>query len=403
MLLSIDHPELLPRLKTLGYGLHPVFHSGEKRYFLVVKATKEIILTARLKGEFKVYLLGDEAGPASHLGLITAFFDDSDEPLTIKSPQFADDDLLKDLTGLLSQPEFDIYFFDEHDRELMGVRGRNADAARLRAEMAAATFAPYDRAGFPAVLRRLEDRFSVRDAEDDTKAFTITLGERLYPDDFIFIDGRDDVYQFQGAHQSVAATSLEREEPGPFQERDIAVMLGRVFDGRCIYLNPVRDDTGKELTDVMVVTDTIMIFIQAKDSPNTEAALRRSIERKRAAIRSHIDKACKQLRGALRYAEETGAVVIRTAKGSATLPVGDRQLLGLLSTSRRANSSQPRSTLTASIRGFTASWTNRFPAPGSSKMSMPSCETLARFFEVILRLIVARSTLPISTSRLSSW
>jgi hypothetical protein len=225
---------------------------------------------------------------------------------------------------------FDIYFFDEHDRELMGVRGRNAEAARFRAEMAAATFAPYDRASFLEVLRRLENRFSVRNDEDDTKAFTITLGERLYPDDFIFIDGRDEVYQFQGADQSVAATSLEREEPGPFQERDIAVLLGRVFDSQCIYLNPTRDGTGKELTDVMVVTEAAMMFIQAKDSPNTEAALRRKIKRKRAAIRSHIDKACKQLRGALSYAEKTGAVVIRTSDGSATLPVGDRLLLGLV-------------------------------------------------------------------------
>jgi hypothetical protein len=330
MLLSIDHPELLPHLKTLSYGLQPVFHRGEERYFLVVKVTKEMILTARLNGEFKIYLLDDEAGPESHLGLITAFFDDPDEPLTIKSPQFADDDLLKDLTGLLSQPEFDIYFFDEHDRELMGVRGHNAHAGRFRAEMAAATFPPFDHASFPAFLRRLEHRFSVRDAEDDTKALTITLGERLYPDDFIFVDGRDAVYQFQDADRIVAATSLEREQPGPFQERDIAVMLGRVFDGQCIYLNPIRDDTGKELTDVMVVTEAVMMLVQAKDSPNTEAALRRNIRRKRAAIRSHIDKACKQLRGALSYAEKTGAVVIRTPEGFAALPVGDRLLLGLV-------------------------------------------------------------------------
>src|ERR687896_618559 len=135
MLLSIEHPEMLPHLKTLGYGLQPVFHRGEKRYFLVVKVTKEMILTARTNGEFKIYLLGDGIGLGSHLGLIAAFFDDPDEPLTIKSPLFAGDDLLKDLTGLLSQPEFDVYFFAEHDRELMGVRSHNTDAARFRTEM----------------------------------------------------------------------------------------------------------------------------------------------------------------------------------------------------------------------------------------------------------------------------
>ena len=178
------------------------------------------------------------AGPPSHLGLITAFFDDPDEPLTVKSPQFVGDDFLRDITELLSQPEFDVYFFDEHDRELMGVRAYNTDAGRFRAEIKSANFARYVRADFPAVLRRLEHRFSVRDAEDDARAFTITLGERLDPDDFVFIDGRDEAYQFQGADQSVAATGLEREEPGPFQERDIAVMLGRIFDGQCIYFEP---------------------------------------------------------------------------------------------------------------------------------------------------------------------
>ena len=84
MLLSIEHPELLPHLKTLGYGLQPVRHRATGRYSLVVKVTKEMILTARLNGEFKVYLLGNDQGPPSHLGLITAFFDDPDEPLTIK-------------------------------------------------------------------------------------------------------------------------------------------------------------------------------------------------------------------------------------------------------------------------------------------------------------------------------
>ena len=330
MLLSIDHPELLPHLKTLGYGLQPVFHRGLGRYFLVLKVTKEMILTARLNREFKVYLLGDDKGPASHLGFITAFFDDADEPLTIKSPQFADDDLLKDLTRLLSQPEFEVYFFDEHDREMMGVRVTNTDAARFRAEMERATFAPYVREEFPGILRRLEHRFAVRDGDDDAQAFAVRLGENLDPDNFMFVDGRDEVYQFRGADQSVAVNSLEREEPGPFQERDIAVMLGRVFDGESIFLNPVRYDTGKELTDVLVYTDDVIMFIQAKDSPNTEAALRRTVERKRSAIRAHIDKASKQLKGAVGYAAKTGAVVIRSADGALTLPVDDRQLLGLV-------------------------------------------------------------------------
>jgi hypothetical protein len=144
----MDHPELLPHLKSLGYGLMPIFQPGCGKHFLVVKATKEIILTARLNRQFKVYLLGDDQGQTSHLGFITAFFDDADEPLVIKSPQFADDELLKDLTSLLSQPEFEVYFFDEHDREMMGVVANNIDAARFCAEIECASFTAYERQGF---------------------------------------------------------------------------------------------------------------------------------------------------------------------------------------------------------------------------------------------------------------
>lgn len=91
MLFTVDHPELIPHLKALGYGLLPVFHKEEGRYLMVVKVTKEMILTARLNNAFKVYVLGDGSDPASHLGFVTAFFDDPDEPLTIRSPQFAGD------------------------------------------------------------------------------------------------------------------------------------------------------------------------------------------------------------------------------------------------------------------------------------------------------------------------
>ena len=330
MLLTIEHPELLPHLDKLGYGLQPVYHAGRGRYFLVVKATKEVILTARLNREFKIYLLGDKQGPGEQLGFITAFFDDPDEPLTIKSPQFTDDDLLKGLTGLFGQSDFDIYFFDEHNREMMGVHAHHADAERFRETMANATFPVYSYETFPSIIRRLDDRFGVRDEKDDAEAFTIQLGENLYPDNFVHLDARDDAYQFQGSDRCIAMTCLEREEPGSFQERDIAMLLGRVFQAEHIYLNPVRDDTGKELTDVLVYTDEIMMFVQAKDSPNTEAALRRTVERKRLAIRAHIAKASKQVKGAIAHAAKAREVLIRTSTSPITLRVDQRQLLGMV-------------------------------------------------------------------------
>lgn len=107
-------------------------------------------------------------------------------------------------------------------------------------------------------------------------------------------------------------------------------MLGRVFDEQCIYLNPIRDDTGKELTDVLIAADDAMLFIQAKGSLNSEAALRRTVERKRAATRAHVHKAARQLRGAMSYGATTKTLATRTTDGPAILPTGDRLFWGLV-------------------------------------------------------------------------
>jgi len=328
-MLSINHPRVLPDIRRLGYGMMPLMMSDGSAA-LVLKVNKEAILTARTNNAIKVYLLAEYAGTASHLGLMTAFFEDEEEPVSLRSLLFADDEFLEQVTAVFSQPAFDLYFFDEHDRELLGVRVLNDDAERFRNEIARATFAPFDLSSFQEIAERLQTRFSIRDKADDAAAFTLRLGERLYPDDLALIDGRPEAYQFQDAHSRVAFSQLVREDPGPAQERDIAVMLGRAFSAESIYLNPFRADTGTELTDVLVVTDKVMLFVEAKDSPNTVASLNRSIGRKRLAIRNHIAKATQQLSRGLRYARNHDGVTIRSADGAETLPLAGRQLLGLV-------------------------------------------------------------------------
>jgi hypothetical protein len=172
--------------------------------------------------------------------------------------------------------------------------------------------------------------FGLRNADDDARAFAVDLGERLYPDDLLLIDARDNAYDFQGSKGVVVMTSLEREKPGAFQERDIVALLRRAFLGEAIFLNPIREDSGKELTDILVVTDEVVLLVQAKDSPNTEASLRRSIDRKRAVIRSHIDKGAKQLRGALIYILEREEIILRTPSGPRAVDVADRAICGLV-------------------------------------------------------------------------
>ena len=339
-MLSVEHPSLLSALRQFRYGLMPVFVGPTSTGAIIFKLPKEAILAARLKNEIKVYLLSDGRDPASHLGLVTAFFEDDDEPLVIATMLFSGDDLLTDVVSVLSEPEFNLYFFDEHNREWMGVRAINSDMDRCRRELATSTFTPCSMATYVDLTNRLHQRFAVRDEEDDRAAFTLTFGERLYPDDLVILDVRPEAHQFREAQSHPAIAQLIREMPGPSRERDIAVLLSRVFPAESIHLNPFRADTARELTDVMVVTDREILFVEAKDSPNTAISLSRSLERKRQAVQKHIEKATKQLRGALSYAQHRRGVTIQTTNGPVTVPLDGRQLLGLVVVSEMFDDNQ---------------------------------------------------------------
>jgi len=330
-MISIRYPLILQHLQRLDYGLQPVHLPNEDKFILIIKAPKEVILTARTNNEIKVYLIDDNSTSASHIGLIAAFFDDHDEPLVIKTPLFKGDEMLRDISLVLAQNKFDLYFFDEHNRELVGVNALNVDFERFSSEIGKASFVEFNRSEIWTIIKRLDDRFGIRDSNDDACAYTISLGERLYPDDISIIDIRDKFFGFNDSEQSIAMSSLEREgNPGPMQERDIAIMMSRVFDRNGIYVNPYRNDTNKELTDILVVTENNLIFIQAKDSPNTEEILSRSIKRKRKTIRSHIKKASDQLQGALTYSHDNNGVVIKNADDKITIPLAGRQIVGLV-------------------------------------------------------------------------
>ena len=175
------------------------------------------------------------------------------------------------------------------------------------------------------------EEFGRRTQIDDDNAFVIDCGKKLYQDDFMIMDLRKQFHGYNDQGGNISVTTLERKiDPGPMQEKDIARLLLRVFDRECIYLNPYRADTCKELADIMIVTDNIMFFIQAKDSPNTPDMLQRTLDRKRATIRNHIQKASSQVKGALSYARNNGGVIINTANGPKNIAIEDRQLVGLI-------------------------------------------------------------------------
>jgi hypothetical protein len=176
---SIEHPSILSCLKELEYGFQPVFVKSEGVFSLLVKATKEMILTARLNQQFKIYLVPQQNASNVSLGVITAFFDDLDEPLILFTPLYADDALLVDLSAVLGQESFDLYLFDEHDRELLGVNAHVENVEHLHEAFRSKHFPElhenFHESAIVSTLRAMEDWFRQRVTEDDEKAFLVQL------------------------------------------------------------------------------------------------------------------------------------------------------------------------------------------------------------------------------------
>jgi len=329
-MISIEHPSIRKAAADLGYGLLPIHFTGTDKFALIVKAPKEAILTARMNQEMRLYLVPDLSRESYSLGIITAFFDDHDEPLVLFTPMYMGDQLQSDLTRVLSQEAFEVFFFDENHREMMGVQVRLENADRVRATLKREHFNEFDLDRVGNDLEAMGAWFGKRSTPDDEAAFQLRFEKKLYPDDLVVIDANSDAYDFHGAEGNPAVTSLERQEPGAFQERDIVGLLKRAFPAEAIFLNPIRLDNENEFADVLCLTDEFMLVVQAKDSPNTEATLRRRIDRKRSVIRSHIEKAARQLRGALSFAKGLDELKVSTSGGEHTLNIQGRVTCGLV-------------------------------------------------------------------------
>jgi len=66
-------------------------------------------------------------------------------------------------------------------------------------------------------------------------------------------------------------------------------------------MNPLRITDREEITDILIITESEVIVVQAKDSPNIEKVLKNSLERKKATTRKALNKAISQVRGAVGY------------------------------------------------------------------------------------------------------
>lgn len=293
------YPNLMPVINELPIGLLPIILPDDELPLLIIKAPKEYILTAKINQMFKMYLLPMTVRGISSHGLITAFFDDEDEPLVLKLPLIKDD-LVIDLLGLLRVGKFKIHFFDELSRERLLYIANVIIPEETQEKIDKLVLADFSLPFVNEIIERIDLEFGLRTSYDDEKAINIQLGESIYNDGIYIGDLRSSSHSYHGS-SGHSHTLLEREEPGSYQEEDIIQCLLMVFKPDQIYWSPKRVYDKEEMCDILVITDKNVLIIQAKDSPNIERINRQKLSRKRKHISSAIRKASGQVKGAINY------------------------------------------------------------------------------------------------------
>jgi hypothetical protein len=325
-MLSIEKPELYHEI--LGYpgGIHCVRISGESTPRIILKLPVSFLLPAKVNQGFKVYVIPVEVFGSATLGLMCAFFDDADCPLV--SWRLLDDcDETLDLMYALAKRDAFVHLFDEQNRELLGYRAQIYVPPMARSRLEHMSFTEITHESSHAAHEQAIQWFGLRKEEDDADAIHIRFEEPLFAEDVI-IDAHPDLYQFHGDN-GCGHTSLERVEPGPYQEIDIVLLLQRVFEPEQIYHGPKRYYDKEEIADVIVITDAACLIVQAKDSPNTEKTLNRTLERKRLASVHMLDGALKQLKGSVSYIDRTRPLRMLVDGTEVIIDVGKRNVLSL--------------------------------------------------------------------------
>ena len=327
-MLTVRFSHLLPFLETMHAGLIPLPRLSSGKTSVVVKASKEAILAAKLNKGFKVYAVPSLELAAPPVGLLSAFFDDGDEPLVLYTPLF-EDEMSHRLRDVLLSEAADVYFFDEHNRELAGYTAELAVRRSTQKLLSWTTLPEFSPAGLSGHLDRMNRWFGLRSPDDDRDAIHIDFGASLVPDDLFIIDARPESKTYMGGGK-VNTSQLERQNPGPFQEQDIALLLRRSLPDAEIYVGPLRLNNKKEVADILVLTQSALLVVQAKDSPNTAEVLSNPVSRKKATALHSLQKALSQISGALRYCRRSSPLRVSVDSKVIEIAIGGRQLRALV-------------------------------------------------------------------------
>jgi hypothetical protein len=294
VMLTIEKPELCQEILRYPGGIHCIRIRGESAPRIILKLPVSFLLPAKVKQGFKIYVVPVEVPGGATLGLMCAFFDDADCPLVLWRLLDHANESLELVRALIGRDAL-VHLFDEQNRELLGYRARIDTPLTAKIRLEHANLIEITHESSKAAHKQATQWFGLRKKEDDADAIEISFVEPLFPEDLVIIDARPDLYRFHGG-KGYGHTSLERATPGPYQEIDIILLLQRVFEPEQIYHGPKRHYDGEEIADVIVITDTTCLIIQAKDSPNTLRTLNRTLARKRLASAHMLDSALDRTR-----------------------------------------------------------------------------------------------------------
>jgi len=326
-MLSILYPEVLAYVKRLPIGLMPIEIKADIVPKLIVKTSKELILTAKLRQEFYIHVVPYNVAGIKSVGFLAAFFDDTVHPLTLSGA------LVKELAGkelskLFLSPIVDVHFFNELGWEMLAYRAEFRSTKRHKELLRSAVLPSVKGLNQSAVLTEITDWFSNTKPTDDFDAIHVVFKEKLMPDNVFHVDLNSQNHGYHGA-PLVSSTSLERKEPGAFQEREIVAFLHRVFPAGEIYLAPLRIYDKEEMVDVLVVSKESVLLIQAKDSPNIEKIINNKITRKISASHKALRSAVGQIRGAITYMRRDSKFCVYVSGDMVELDLSNKKVYGL--------------------------------------------------------------------------
>jgi hypothetical protein len=318
----------LSSMLSFPVGLNLVSFKDRPRPVLLIKAPKEAILTAKLNREFKIYVIPLVSRQDTTACIVTTFFDDPDSPLTLTTPVFDEDSSQRLWAGLRN--EFDVHFFNELNHEMLAYTTSVTIPAKARSILDMAKLQPFTMGLAKQMLNLAGQFMGLRDSTDDADAITVSLAEPIFPEEMLLLDARPHLNAYQTS-PGFRHTTLERDEPGALQELDIIGLLARIFPPEQIFHAPLRVTDNEEIADIVIVTDTRVLLIQAKDSPNNYRTLQNTLQRKRATALKRLAKATGQARGAVRYARSDSLIFqMRVQDVDVLVPMDERSIISLV-------------------------------------------------------------------------